>query len=144
MISRRCGDSRDIGIKVEKKLGSNFYYQAAIFNGEGQNKLDSNAQKDIALRLEAYPIKGITLGAVGYTSVHNRTTTATTKDRLEGDLKLDLANFLVQAEYIHGWDGATSVAAARLEGAGIYTVVGYTVLDTVQPLFRIHGPRSAA
>jgi hypothetical protein len=142
VISRRYGDARDIGIKVEKKLGSNFYYQAAIFNGEGQNKLDSNAQKDIALRLEAYPIEGITLGAVGYTSVHNRTTTATTKDRLEGDLKLDLANFLVQAEYIHGWDGATAAPAAgapstRQEGAGIYTVVGYTVLDKVQPLFRI-------
>ncbi len=48
--------SGDIGIKVEKKLGKHFYYQADVFNGEGQNKLDTNAQKDLALRLELYPV----------------------------------------------------------------------------------------
>jgi len=135
VVSRRYGDARDIGIKVEKKLGPNFYYQAAVFNGEGQNKLDSNAQKDLALRLEVYPIDGITVGAVGYSSVHNRTTTATTKDRVEGDFKLDLANVLLQAEYIHGWDCPTNIA--RTESAGVYAVAGYTVMDKVQPLFRI-------
>jgi hypothetical protein len=137
LISRKYGDARDIGIKVDKKIGKNFYYQVDVFNGEGQNKLDSNAQKDLALRLEVYPIDGITVGAVGYSSVHNRTTTATTKDRVEGDFKLDLANVLVQAEYIHGWDGATAGATPRVEGAGVYGVLGYTVMDKVQPLFRI-------
>jgi hypothetical protein len=134
IVSRRYGDSRDIGIKVEKKLGKNFYYYAGLFNGEGQNKLDSNAQKDAALRLEVYPIDGITVGAVGYAGIHNRTTSPT-KDRLEGDFKLDLANLLIQAEYIHGWDGPTAVA--RAESAGVYAAVGYTIADKVQPLFRI-------
>jgi hypothetical protein len=134
IVSRRYGDLRDIGIKVEKKLGKNFYYFAGLFNGEGQNKLDSNAQKDAALRLEVYPIDGITVGAVGYAGIHNRTTSPT-KDRLEGDFKLDLANLLIQAEYIHGWDGPTAVA--RAESAGVYAVVGYTIADKVQPLFRI-------
>jgi hypothetical protein len=134
VVTRRYGDSRDVGIKVEKKIGKNFYYQADIFNGEGQNKLDTNAQKDAALRLEVYPVDGITVGAVGYAGLHNRTTSPT-KDRLEGDFKLDLANVLLQAEYIHGWDGPTAIA--RTESAGVYAVGGYTIEDKVQPLFRI-------
>lgn len=134
IVSRRFGDQRDLGIKVEKKLGKHFYYQAAVLNGEGQNKLDSNAQKDAALRLEIYPVEGVTLGAVGYAGLHNRTSTLTTKDRVEGDFKLDLANVLIQAEYIHGWDGPTAVA--RSESAGVYGLVGYTI-DKIQPVFRI-------
>jgi len=135
VVSRRFGDQRDIGIKVEKKLGKQFYYQLALFNGEGQNKLDTNAQKDAALRLEFYPIDGVMIGGVGYAGLHNRATTATTRDRLEADVKIDISNFLLQAEYIHGWDGATNVA--RTESAGIYAVLGYTFADKVQPLFRI-------
>ena len=135
VVSRRYGDIRDLGIRVEKKLGKNFYYYAGLFNGEGQNKLDSNAQKDAALRLEVYPIDGITVGVVGYAGLHNRTTTATTKDRLEADVKVDLSNVVLQAEYIHGWDGPTAVA--RNESAGAYAAIGYTVMDQIQPLFRI-------
>ena len=85
--------------------------------------------------LEVYPIDGITLGAVGYASAHNRTTTATTKDRIEGDLKIDLADFVLQAEYIHGWDGPTNVA--RRESAGAYAALGYTIAKKIQPLVRI-------
>jgi hypothetical protein len=135
VVSRRFGDQRDLGIKVDKKIGKHFYYQLAVFNGEGQNKLDTNAQKDGALRLEVYPIDGIMIGAVGYAGIHNRTTTATTKDRLEADFKLEMSNFLLQAEYIHGWDGPTAIA--RTESAGVYAVVGYTFMEKVQPLFRI-------
>jgi Phosphate-selective porin O and P len=135
LVSRRYGDLRDLGIKVEKKLGKVFYYQAAIFNGEGQNKLDTNAQKDGALRFELYPVDGLTVGLVGYAGLHNRTRTSSTKDRLEADLKLDMANFIFQAEYIHGWDGPTS--AARTESAGAYATVGYTIANKIQPLFRI-------
>ena len=134
IVSRRFGDQRDLGIKVDKKIG-NFYYQVAVFNGEGQNKLDSNAQKDGAVRLEYYPIEGVTIGGVGYAGLHNRATTTSTKDRLEADLKIDIANFLFQAEYIHGWDGPTN--AARLESAGAYAAVGYTIAGKVQPLIRI-------
>ena len=135
IVSRKFGDQRDLGIKIDKKIGKNFYYQVAVFNGEGQNKLDSNAQKDLALRLEVYPIDGITIGAVGYASAHNRSTTVGTKDRIEGDLKIDLADFVFQAEYIHGWDGPTNIA--RVESAGAYAALGYTIAKKVQPLVRI-------
>jgi hypothetical protein len=135
VVSRRFGDQRDLGIKVEKKLGKHFYYQAAVFNGEGQNKLDTNVQKDAAARIEVYPIDGIMVGFVGYTGVTNRETSPT-KDRLEADFRLDLANVLLQAEYIHGWDGPTNQPTVRPESAGMYAVVGYTFMDKLQPVFR--------
>lgn len=136
VVARRFGDQRDLGIKIDKKLGKNFYYQVAVFNGEGQNKLDTNAQKDLALRLEVYPIDGIMVGGAAYSGFTNRDSSPT-KDRLEADFKLELANVLLQAEYIHGWDGATGQATPRAESAGFYAVVGYTIADKIQPLFRI-------
>jgi hypothetical protein len=67
----------------------------AAMNGEGQNRLDTNDQKDLALRLEAYPIEGLTLAGVGYTAVGEREL-ANTKDRIEGDLRLEKAGVLLQ------------------------------------------------
>jgi len=137
VVSRAYGDIRDMGIKIDKKLGKHFYYQAAVFNGEGQNKIDSNKQKDIAGRFEVYPVDGVMVGLAGYAGL-NRRDSNPTKDRLEADFKLDLAHVLLQAEYIHGWDGPTGqTPSARREGAGVYAVLGYTFFDKLQPLFRI-------
>jgi len=136
VVSRAFGDVRDIGIKVEKKLGKRFYYQVSAFNGEGQNKIDSNKQKDLAARLEVYPLDGVMVGLVGYTGVTHRDSSPT-KDRLEADFRLDLAHVLVQAEYIHGWDGATGQAIARRESSGVYAALGYTFFDKLQPIVRI-------
>ena len=44
---------------------------------------------------------------------------------------------LVQAEYIHGWDGPAGQAGPRPESAGVYGVLGYTFMDKLQPLVRI-------
>jgi hypothetical protein len=138
LISRKYGDMRDFGVKAEKKFGK-FGYTLGIYNGLGQNKLDGadHDQKDVALRLEAYPVEGLTLAAVGYTSIFDRAN-AGTKDRFEGDLKLDTSNFLLQAEYIHGWDTVGAAGAtSRIEGQGFYVLAGYTFFDKLQPVVRI-------
>jgi hypothetical protein len=135
LVSRQYGDRRDIGLKVEKKLFDDyFYYNIGLYNGTGQNRLDNDDQKDVGLRLEGYPYKGVTLGAVGYMGVGERDT-ANTKDRIEGDLKIEMFNALLLAEYIHAWDGPTD--ADRLEGAGFYVAGGYTFLERIQPIVRI-------
>jgi hypothetical protein len=134
LVSRRFGDRRDLGLKAEKKFDM-FGYTLGLYNGEGQNKLDSNDQKDISLRLEVYPIKELTLAAVGYTALGDREL-AGTKDRIEGDLKLDMSNVLVQAEYIRGWD-TPATDAPRVEGQGFYVTAGYTLFDNLQPIVRI-------
>jgi len=132
ITSRQYGDRRDLGLRIDKKF-DHFGYNAGIFNGQGLNQPDQNNGKDLALRLEAYPIKGITIAAVGYTSVGSRKS-ATTKDRVEGDLRFDLSNALLQAEYIRAWDGPKG---ARLKGQGGYVALGYTFFDHLQPVVRL-------
>lgn len=132
LVSRYYGDRRDVGIKAEKQF-ERFGYVFGVYDGPGTNQVDNNNQKDVTLRIEAYPMKGILLGAVGYTSVGQRNQ-ATTKDRVEGDLRIEIADVLLQAEYIHGWDGGTG---NRVEGQGAYGVLGYTFAEKLQPVVRV-------
>lgn len=132
-VARRLGERRDLGIKAEKKF-KYFGYVAAAMNGEGQNRLDTNDQKDLALRLEAYPIEGLTLAGVGYSSVGERKL-PNTKDRIEGDLRFEAEGLLVQGEYIRGRDRASETS--RVTSHGFYGVLGYTFAKTVQPIVRV-------
>jgi hypothetical protein len=108
-----------------------------LYNGAGQNNIDGNDQKDIALRVEAYPIKDVTLAVVGYTSLGDRDLPGT-KDRIEGDIKVEKSNFLLQAEAIRAWDvTGTAAAHTKIEGQGFYVLAGYTFFDALQPVVRI-------
>lgn len=131
-VSRRLGERRDMGLRAEKKF-EYFGYVGAVLNGEGQNRLDSNDQKDVALRLELYPTQGLTLAGVGYTSVGERELTGT-KDRMEGDVRLDVAGLLLQGEYIRARDRVTPTL--RVVSQGFYGVLGYTFAKVLQPLVR--------
>jgi Phosphate-selective porin O and P len=132
-VARRLGERRDIGVKVEKKF-EYFGYLFAIMNGEGQNRLDTNDQKDLALRLEAYPIEGLTIAGVGYTAVGERNL-PNTKERIEADLRFEKAGFLFQGEYIRGRDRVSESSRVRSHGA--YGVLGYTIDKTFQPVVRV-------
>jgi hypothetical protein len=131
-VVRAYGDKRDVGISVEKGF-DHFRYFAGVFNGTGLNLRDDNNQKDLALRLEVLPTKGLLFGAVGYTSLGQRDQ-ATTKDRVEVDARLELSNFVVQAEYLRAWDGPSD---ARVMGHGYYGAVGYTFFERLQPVVRV-------
>jgi hypothetical protein len=137
LVTRYFSARRDLGVKVDKKLGKYFYYRVDLLNGAGQNRLDNDDQKDGAARFEAYPVDGLTLGAAGYAGLNRRNSSAS-KDRVEADLKLELAGALLQAEYIHGWDGATgNDDPARAEAHGFYAAAGYKVTPRLQPLLRV-------
>ena len=83
VVSSTFGDKRDLGVRVEKKF-SKVGYSAGVFNGSGLDNFDNNVQKDVALRLETYPVSGLTLAGVTYDSVGQRAR-AGTKDRWEAD-----------------------------------------------------------
>jgi len=135
-VARRYGDKRDIGLRVDKKLfDDKLYYSLSVLNGEGQNKADSNNQKDVGLRVEAYPIKEIMVGAVGYMGITERDRTGT-KDRVEGDFRIEMANALFQAEYIRAWD-VPLTGQDRIKGHGFYAAAGYTFFDRLQPTARV-------
>lgn len=132
-VSREYGDRRDLGVKFEKKLGDFFYYYAGVFSGSGLNTPDVDNDKDLGLRLEVYPIEGLTVGAVGYATVGDRE--EQTRDRIEGDVRFDANGFFAQAEYIRAWNVA-GADAPTLEGHGAFLGLGYTI-DRLQPIARI-------
>jgi len=131
-VTREYGDRRDIGIRVEKKIADVFYYNAGLFNGQGQSVQDADRAKDLALRLEAYPIPGLTIGGLAYGTVAAGNGVA--RNRLEADLRLELADLIVQGEYIHAWTGPKS---RRLEGHGAYGEAAYLIAKQFQPAVRI-------
>lgn len=133
LASRAFGDRRDLGLKAEKKFDYAGYV-VGVYNGQGQNQLDSNNQKDLALRLEGYPMKGIVIAGVGYVGIGERNLPGT-KDRIEGDIRVEYAHALLQGEYLHGWD--VNATGTRVEGHGAYGVVGYTFAAVIQPLVRV-------
>ncbi|MEO8183470.1 MAG: porin [Deltaproteobacteria bacterium] len=132
-VTREYGDRRDVGIRIDKKIADVFYYNVGVFNGNGQNVVDNDRAKDLALRLEAYPIPGLTIGGVAYGTV-GAEDVDTVRNRVEGDLRLEIADLIVQGEYIHGWTGPK---ARRLEGHGAYGAVGYMIAEQFQPVARI-------
>ena len=133
--SRYFGDTYDMGIRLEKKFDW-LKYQVFLINGTGQNQLDTNLQKDLAARLEFTPFDGLTLGGSGLASIAERTTQATTKDKVEVFGRLNKKGFLVQGELLWGSTGATARGIERTRARGRYAVVGYTIANVVQPVFR--------
>jgi hypothetical protein len=130
-VSSQYGDKRDLGLRLWKTFPK-WGYSAGVFNGPGLNNLDNNNQKDVALRLEAYPVKGLTIAGVTYDSIGYRQRGGT-KDRWEGDLRYEGGPYLVQAEYIRSRDVAKDKADA-VSGQGFYIVAGYTIKKVPLPL----------
>lgn len=133
-VSRFFGDRRDVGLQVSKKIGDYFYYQAGLYNGNGQNTTDNDREKDAGLRLEFYPIKPLTVGLVGYSTIGERDGNA--RDRLEADLRWDDGKLYAQAEFHNGWDGIPG-GANRRQSRGLHGEAGYIFADHYQPVARI-------
>lgn len=138
-VSRRFGDKRDIGVRLTKSF-KRWMYSAGVFNGQGQNNFDKNLQKDVSLRLEVYPVAGLTLGGVVYDSIGEREL-AGTKDRWEADLRYEHGPFLVQAEYLRGRDvradGAGAITGQGFYVAAAYTIDGKRLCGALQPVVRV-------
>jgi hypothetical protein len=135
-VSRFFGDRRDVGLQISKKIGDYFYYQAGLYNGNGQNTTDNDREKDGGLRLELYPIKPLAIGLVGYTTIGERD--GNVRDRLEADLRWDDGKLYVQGEFHNGWDGAPNpITGDRRQSRGLHGEAGYIFADHYQPVARI-------
>jgi hypothetical protein len=134
LISRLYGDRRDIGVKLTKNF-KYFGYYAGFFNGAGQNVLETVRSKDGTVRLEAYPVDGLTIALAGYSTLMYRKQSGS-KDRLEADVRYEHGPILVQAEYIRGIDKPVG-GGSGLTGQGFYIAGGYYVLDNLQPVVRV-------
>lgn len=131
-VSKEFGDKRDLGLRVAKNF-KYLGYNVGIFNGAGQNNLDTNNSKDVTLRLELYPIEGLTLAGVAYGSVGQRDESKA-KDRYEGDIRFEKGPFLLQAEYINARDVGSNGKAVKAQG--VYGALAVRVIESVQPCVR--------
>ncbi|HEY4175309.1 MAG TPA: porin [Kofleriaceae bacterium] len=138
IVSSTYGDKRDLGLKVTKTMKMWSYF-VGLYNGAGANNLDGNNQKDVAVRVEAYPVKGLTIAGVTYNSLFYREKEGT-KDRYEADLRYEMGSFLFQGEFIRAHDvGAKDV---KTNSQGFYAALAYTLKDPslhgdLQPVVRV-------
>ena len=118
----RSSGGRDIGIQVSGDLFPNangrriLHYQVGVYNGEGVNQKDMDNRKDFIAGLWVMPIKGVRIGAFGWTGSRGGMldpltgeTRSIEKNRYALSAEYDLNEYTFRAEYIHsqGW-GAKS------------------------------------
>ena len=118
----RSSGGRDIGIQLSGDLFPNangrrlFHYQIGVYNGEGVNQKDMDNRKDIIGGVWVMPIKGLRIGAFGWTGSRGGMldpltgqTRSIEKNRYALSVEYDLNEYTFRAEYIHsqGW-GAKS------------------------------------
>ena len=117
----RSSGGRDIGIQFAGDLFPNangrrlFHYQVGIYNGEGINQKDMDNRKDIIGGIWVMPIKGMRIGAFGWTGSRGAMldpltgeTRSVEKNRYCLSAEYDKDEYTFRAEYIHsqGWGAA--------------------------------------
>ncbi len=117
----KSSGGRDIGIQFSGDLFPNangrrlFHYQVGIYNGEGVNQKDMDNRKDIIAGAWVMPIKGLRIGAFGWTGSRGGMLDPTTgetisieKNRYALSVEYDLNEYTFRAEYLHsqGWGAA--------------------------------------
>jgi hypothetical protein len=118
----KSSGGRDVGIQFSGDLFPNangrrlFHYQVGIYNGEGINMKDMDNRKDIIGGIWVMPIKGMRIGAFGWTGSRGGMldpltgeTRSVEKNRYCLSIEYDKDEYTFRAEYLHsqGW-GAKS------------------------------------
>ena len=125
----RSSGGRDIGIQIQGDLFPNangrriLHYQVGVYNGEGVNTKDYDNRKDIIGGIWVMPIKGLRIGAFGWTGSRGQMldpnlidpvtklpkTRSVEKNRYCISAEYDLNEYTFRAEFIHsqGWGAAS-------------------------------------
>jgi hypothetical protein len=137
----KSSGGRDIGIQLSGDLFPNadgrrlFHYQIGVYNGEGVNSKDADNRKDIIGGIWVMPIKGLRIGAFGWTGTKgsisatqtvtsvletnppvvttNKVTTTLTsvrKNRYAISAEYSQGEYMFRSEYLHsqGWGAASA------------------------------------
>ncbi len=117
----KSSGGRDIGVQLSGDLFPNadgrrlFHYQVGIYNGEGINEKDKDNRKDIIGGVWVMPIKGLRIGAFGWTGSRGGMTDPLTnevrsveKNRYAFSAEYSQDEYMFRAEYLHsqGWGAA--------------------------------------
>ena len=119
----QASNGRDIGVQIQGDVLKNangrelVHYQVGVFNGEGINKKDADNRKDIIGGAWVMPIKGMRIGAFGWTGSRVIGGKSVGKNRyaLSADYQAD--DWTFRTEYIHSQGyGATEAAGDKADG----------------------------
>ena len=124
----RSSGGRDLGIQFAGDIFPNangrrlFHYQVGIYNGEGINMKDQDNRKDIIGGVWVMPIKGLRIGAFGWTGSRGNMFDPLTnenrsveKNRYALSIEYDQNEYTFRAEYLHsqGWGAAAAASNVR-------------------------------
>ena len=134
-VGEKSSGGRDIGIQVQGDVLPNsegralVHYQLGVYNGEGINRKDKDHRKDVIGGVWVMPVKGLRIGAFGWTGSHGGMSAlvpdpanpaATTQvdigsvglNRYCLSAEWDKDEYTFRTEYIHsqGWGVAPSQA----------------------------------
>jgi hypothetical protein len=119
----KSSGGRDIGIQLQGDVLPNssgralLHYQVGVYNGEGINEKDKDNRKDIIGGLWVMPVKGLRIGAFGWTGSRGNMknpetgeTCSMDKNRYALSAEYDKDEYTFRAEYIHsqGWGAAAA------------------------------------
>lgn len=109
-------NGRDIGVQLQGDLlkaadGHHYlHYQVGVFNGQGTNMKDVDQRKDVIGGVWVAPVKGLRIGAFGWTGSYARKGTWTEVDAngveqtKNGVRSLEKNRYAISAEYAaHDW-----------------------------------------
>ena len=118
-IGEHASNGRDIGVQIQGDFakaadGHNFiHYQVGVFNGQGTGQKDVDQRKDVIGGVWLAPIKGLRIGAFGWTGSYARKGTWTEngneksgvrslgKNRYALSAEYAANDWTVRSEYIH-------------------------------------------
>ena len=150
----KSSGGRDIGIQVSGDVLPNangrklLHYQVGVYNGEGINSKDKDNKKDIIGGLWVMPIKGLRVGAFGWTGTRGEMATTFTdesgakqsmtivsvrKNRYALSAEYDKDEYTFRTEYLHsqGW-GANLDLGDKADGWYVFGIV-YELLLHEEP-----------
>ena len=100
----KSSGGRDIGLQVQGDVLANaagrslLHYQLGVYNGEGINQKDKDNRKDIIGGLWVMPVKGVRIGAFGWTGSRAG---VGEKNRYALSAEYDKDEWTFRTEYIH-------------------------------------------
>lgn len=115
-VGEHSSNGRDIGVQLQGDLlkaadGHHYlHYQVGVFNGQGTNMKDVDQRKDVIGGVWVAPVKGLRIGAFGWTGSYARKGTWTEVDAngveqiKNGVRSLEKNRYAISAEYAaHDW-----------------------------------------
>ena len=127
-------NGRDLGLQFQGDLfpiGKDRHrlirYQAAVYNGNGQNKKDNNKQKDWMGNIQVQPVKDLFVGLYGWRGTYTGTNGISVKrNRWALSCVYEHKNWSFRAEYAHHTGSNVNDLASNRADAW-YTVIGVPV-----------------